>query len=329
MTIRRLFLLPTLLPGIIAMMLSSCNHKELCYEHPHRSTVRVEFDWTYAPDANPEGMCVYFYPLEGEDAPARRFDFSGRTGGEIDIQVGKYRVMCYNNDTEATQFRFTDDYFKHEAHTREGNIFEGIFGSGASYAPGAKGTEDQRVFISPDMVWSGVVEFDEVPMASNEAKPRAVRTDHVITLFPQEQICTYTYEILDVKNLKYASQMCATISGMSSSMNISTGDIHQEPVRVPFDAHSDGVSTITGRFLTFGHHELNTEPHKMVLYVWFVDGSTIYYTFDVTQQVHNAPDKRHVHIVIRGLDFPQPVSNGSGFKPSVDGWQEVREDIEM
>ena len=68
---------------------SSCEHKDLCYHHPHTKTVRVEFDWRDAPDANPDGMCVFFYPLDGEDAPQRRIDFTGKAGGEIEIQVGR------------------------------------------------------------------------------------------------------------------------------------------------------------------------------------------------------------------------------------------------
>ena len=48
-------------------------------------------------------MCVFFYPEEGGEPV--RFDFTGKTGGEIDIKVGRYKVLCYNNDTEAVQFR--------------------------------------------------------------------------------------------------------------------------------------------------------------------------------------------------------------------------------
>ena len=48
---------------------------------------------------------------------------------------------------------------------------------------------------------------------------------------------------------------------------------------------------------------------------------------DVTDQVHSAPDKRHVHIIIDGLDLPEPIENGSGFDPSVDDWEVVETDI--
>ena len=30
---------------VLAAALCSCNHKELCYHHPHTASVKVEFDW--------------------------------------------------------------------------------------------------------------------------------------------------------------------------------------------------------------------------------------------------------------------------------------------
>ena len=46
--------------AVLAMILFSCEHKELCFHHPHMVTLRVDFDWKNAPQADPEGMCVYF-----------------------------------------------------------------------------------------------------------------------------------------------------------------------------------------------------------------------------------------------------------------------------
>lgn len=57
------------------------------------------------------------------------------------------------------------------------------------------------------------------------------------------------------------------------------------------------------------------------------DGTKWYYTFDVTQQVDEAPDRRHVHLVIDGLSLPEPIGEDSGFRPDVDGWTEENHDI--
>lgn len=52
---------------MMAELLSSCEHKDLCYDHPHRQNVEVMFDWSADPDANPATMSLYLYPEEGGD----------------------------------------------------------------------------------------------------------------------------------------------------------------------------------------------------------------------------------------------------------------------
>ena len=59
---------------------------------------------------------------------------------------------------------------------------------------------------------------------------------------------------------------------------------------------------MTGKFYTFGHHEENARPHKMMFYVWYSNKEKFYTTFDVTDQVHKAPDRKHVHIIIDNAD---------------------------
>ena len=298
------------LSAIIALC-TSCVHKELCLVHPHLATLRVEFDWKDAPEADPAGMCVYFYPLEG--GRGQRFDFKGTKGGEVRLRVGKYRVLCYNNDTEIVEFYNTDDFGSHGVYTREGSVLEPIYGNAATYAPRAEGTEDERVVQQEDR-------YVEVE-------------DHVIWLYPHELVCTYTYEVRNVKNLKHLSQVCGSISSMSGTLEFSSEEIGKECVTLPFSGASDGVSKITGMFYTFGHHLDNPDPHRMAFYVVMDNGEKFCFKdgnyLDVTSQVHEAPDFRHVHIIIDGLDLPEPMENGSGFDPSVDDWEVVEGEIVM
>lgn len=329
-----------------SVLFSSCEHKELCYHHPHTATIRLEFDWRDAPDADPDGMCVFFYPEEGEDVPVRRFDFTGITGGEIEIRVGRYRVLCYNNDTEAVLLSGTKNFGTHEAFTRDGDLFESIYGSSArDTTPRAENAEDQRVVISPDMLWGCTateVEITEsgvsyicIPESEKEEwiGKTVSNTEQVITLYPHELICTYTYEIRNVNGLEHVSQMCGSLSGMAPSLLFCDESLGRECVTIPFEGRAGDETTIVGRFLTFGHNEENPEPHRLLLYVWMDDGSKYCYgiegdRFNVTDQVHSAPDRRHVHIIIDGLDLPQPIG-GDNIDPSVDDWQEVNEDIHL
>lgn len=35
---------------VLSMIVVSCEHKELCYSHPHSAKVSVEFEWSQMPD---------------------------------------------------------------------------------------------------------------------------------------------------------------------------------------------------------------------------------------------------------------------------------------
>ena len=70
-------------------------------------------------------------------------------------------------------------------------------------------------------------------------------------------------------------------------------------------------------------------PHKMMFYVWYSNKEKFYTTFDVTDQVHKAPDRKHVHIIIDNADFPEPLPDEGGFDVEVDDWVEVENDIIM
>ena len=49
----------------------------------------------------------------------------------------------------------------------------------------------------------------------------------------------------------------------------------------------------------------------------------------MTDQVHKAPDRKHVHIIIDNAGFPEPLPNEDGFDVEVDDWVEVENDIIM
>lgn len=78
--------------GCLAVMLlplfTACEHKDLCYDHPHSASVEVVFDWTEAPDAHPATMSLYLYPEDGSEP--MRYEFTKREGGTIVVPEGMY-----------------------------------------------------------------------------------------------------------------------------------------------------------------------------------------------------------------------------------------------
>lgn len=326
--------------AIALIALSGCHHKDLCYMHPHVTKLRVVYDWSEAPEANPAGMRAFFYSV---DEPGRyhTFDFPGAKGGEIELPAGEYVLVTYNNDTEAVRFSSTNSFDNHYAQTRTGDILEPMYGNGVTST--ATTDNGERVVICPDQLWGcsvtqititqhGVTYIHE--HSGTRAETYTDNGDQIITLYPHDMLCHYTYEVRNVKNANHISQISAALSGMSPGMNLSTETLDAEHVTLPFEANANATAnTITGSFLTFGHNPDNTASHRMSFYVVMDDGSK--YTIkapsnlDVTDQVDNAPDRRHVHIIIDGLDLPDTNDTGTGFNPWVDDWGVIEEDLDI
>lgn len=330
------------LTAILALALSSCEHKELCYIHPHYTRLFVQFDWKYAPDANPEGMLVYFYPMD-EPGKFYRFDFPGCKGQEIDIPEGKYIVISYNNDTEAVRFLGQTGWDGHSAYTRNGDILEPMYGNGITSS--VRDPELERVVICPDELYGcavteleitehGVTYIHHHGGVLSPEFTKAESGDQIITLYPEDLLCHYSYEVRNVSQAKHIKLVSSAISGMAGGMNLFDQTLHTETVTLPLPGEPrKEQNQITGQFLTFGHHEQNIDPHLMTFYVvmdddrkYIISGSD---NLDVTSQVHSAPDRRRVHLIIDRLDLPEPMEGGSGFDPTVNDWGVIYEDIVM
>lgn len=295
--------------------MSGCRHKGLDDEVEPTQRVRVEFDWSDAPEADPAGMCVHFYnAASGEH---RRVDFAGIMGGEVVLPAGLYHVMTYNNDLEGVTIYGEDSFHSHGAFTRDANILEGMMGNSLPVAPRAPGSEEERATITPDMIWGHCMQDINIEHVENDI--------FVITLKPREMVCRYSYEIRNVSNLNQVYRMGAALSGMSRALTFHNEGLDFENCTLAIPADKKGDATVYGEFFTFGHHEDNNAPHRMTLYVWMSDGRKLAYgvssgdKFDVTSQVHNAKDKKRVHLIIDGLDLPVEFGEGA-YQPSADDW---------
>lgn len=151
---------------------------------------------------------------------------------------------------------------------------------------------------------------------------------------PSQLHCYYTFEFRNVGSLKHIVSMSASISGMAEGVWLSTGELSTNTCTIPLEAYpgKDGNS-IVGGFYTFGHHEDVSNPHRMALYIIMEDGKQFKYTegenLDVTEQIHKAPDRHRVHLIIDGLSMPKIIENGSGFDVSVGDWSDINKDIEI
>lgn len=328
----------------MATMTMSCHHKDLCYMEMQKHKIKVVYDWSEAPDATPNGMCVFFYSDENTGA-YYRFDFDNITGGEIEIPAGRYKLITYNNDTELVRFTGTNIFDNHTAYTRDGDLLEPLYGNSVSSS--AKTANGERVCISPDGLWgchAADIVIDQHGITYNfinsYAASRACNCeggetgDQIITLYPHDMLCHYTFEVRHVGNVQYISKISAALSGMSATMNISDESLGSENVSLPLSAKTDVASQkINGQFLTFGHSDVTSVAHKMTFFTVMNDGSKYRIegddNLDVTTQVDNAPDKRNVHIIIDNLKLPGPKVENGDWNPTVDDWGVHEEDLQV
>lgn len=309
-----------------AMSLVSCEHKELCYNHPHTVSVEVRFDWSADPDANPESMSLYLFPQGGGDP--LRYEFVGRNGGTITVLPDTYDAVCLNSDAEGMVYANTGRFETFEVTTNTTELLTSgltALGVRSESAPRAEGTEDERVALSPDTLWSGTLA--DIVLTQTDGSD-------TLTLYPDRSVCRYRVEIVDAENLKYVRGISASLSGMAGGVLPGAGTLSSEKVTVPFEAKvtvpdsgdDAGRELVCGELLVFGHCPDTDGEHVLTVYAVMSDGSKYAYTFDtdeVTGQIHSAADPRNVLIRLEGLPLPHPITNGGGFQPEVDDWEDI------
>lgn len=301
-----------------ALAAASCEHKELCYDHMHSLLqLQVVFDWTHAPEASPASMSLYLFPEEG-GGPIRH-EFTDPAGGEIRATEGRYGALCLNSDTEGIRYRNTEKMETFEITTETATLISEIalLGIRADGVPRAAGTEEERVAAAPGMVWRD--SRREVFISAGE---------HRLTLYPSAAVALCTVEIRHVENLANVQGLSASLSGMAGGYLVGAGRPADERVTIPFELTKSDATTLAGSVQTFGHCPSEPAAHMLTVYAVLKDGRKWYYTFDVTDQIHSAPDPLHIRIQLDGLPLPEAAGSG-GFRPMVEGWQDVYIDIAM
>lgn len=219
------------------MGLTACEHKDLCYDHPHFATVRVVFDWTKISNHDkPEGMRVVFYPTDDE-SNTWIFDFPGGEDGEVELPENDYRVICFNYDTDGMVWKENGSYTLFTADTRD-----------------VRSPDNQTMAVTPPWLCGDHIDrviLKDIPEGSTK----------IIRLTPVNMVCHYTYEVNGIRGLDRVADLRAALSGMSGSLNMSGDSL---PAGLSESLLFDGMvsrNQIIGGFYTFGHSALEGEPN--------------------------------------------------------------------
>lgn len=308
--------------SLIAATVTSCRHKDLYMEEDMTSELQIVFDWSNAPEANPESMALYLYEEDGHSP--MRFIFSNKTGGQIKAPFGLHHAICLNADnTDWARIRGNEGVESLEIYTMDAEAI-GSRADNANTIPRPEGTETERIAATPGMLWGS--RSNNIPIVPHSGM-------QTITMYPLEAVCHYIVDVYDVENIDgvESSAVDATLSGMAEGYSHGQQSSTDNTVSMKFDLNGNAAEkNLHGEFLTFGECPTTVAKHFLTLYLVLTDGSKWYHSFDVTDQVAKAADPKHVHIIVRGLDLPEPPKDGNAeLKTDVNDWQAVNIGLHM
>lgn len=307
---------------VLTLSLQACRRRELRNSPTPVTTVTVSFDWSEASEGRPASMAMILFPLDGDGEPLR-YDFSRLEGGTARVPLGRYKGVCFNNDTENLRYDITTSCLSFTITSRSTDLLSPVatLGVRSDHAPRAEGTEGERVVLEPDMLWTDRTDIIDL---------RKAGSSDCIRFTPRESISKLKFTIDNVANGKYVSSAAAAISGVAGGLLAGEGIPASERVTIPFGMTVvDDDTSLTGAVGMFGHCPDIPGSHKLTVYVLLADGSKWYYTYDITQAFHSFPaDCRDITITLDSLPLPKPAMDGS-FHPSVEQWDAIGVGIDM
>lgn len=302
---------------LLSLVFFSCTHKELFYEQNETSKVKVEFDWSEMPEANPAGMRVIFYPVSG-GLPIIE-DLVGKQGGWVDVPAGIYQAVCFNNDTESDLWKGLKTINTLEVYTRNTKVMEGV--EGMAPIPLSDEASGQQIILPSDRLWKACIENLEL----KEDGAQKV-TFHLLPLTKH-----LSFELTGVSNTQYLSMAKATLTNVSNGVFIGTNLLEKVPSMIPFDAKVDvsNRQIIEGEMEFFGVLPSENQKNIMTIFFWS-PGGNIKVSFDVTTQIANAPNPYNIHLILqKKIEITEGVNNGKGFHTEVHNWEDESVNLDM
>ncbi len=301
---------------LLAWLLQSCDHKELCYDHAHMVDLDIRFDWTEAPDADPRTMVVQFFRMDGSYYTSRELPLA--IGGKVRVEADEYKLLFHNGELD-----FVGDggnmYDSFWLYTKPQSILDPMGRGGLAALP-PEATAGEPVRGIPEVVWGGQHEHIEL---QERVEGQSV------TLKPMEVTTWYTIEVCNVENMDPMLDVSGALSGMAEGWRLKKSVSAGASVTMPFELERRyDEKKLVARFPTFGHCPMEEGKHTFFIYT----SRQTYHNFDVTDKVHNGNGNedgpKEIHILIDdGLKLPLVTG---GMTPSIDGWDDVVDnDINM
>lgn len=276
---------------------ASCEHKELCYYHPHVAPVRVNVDWSLFPMDEPTGMTAYAYPLHEDENDIYRFISHNINYITLELEAGFFHTLVFNQSESeygTLEFSNLEDY-----NTAQVRVLQTKSNWYATKAPDTKvGTEPEwlavgtaeNVEVTEEMVRIAEEEFlanrQEQMMRAIGRAINDVATVTPISVIKQVEFRVYCEGLYNLRSVR------ASVDGMAEGCILATGEVTQGSVSHTIDAWSieeyeyditrgELVATL-GTFGIPSGHTGKPEENKFSIHLMLVDNqTTVDYDFNI------------------------------------------------
>ena len=337
---------------ILAMVAfaQSCEHKDLCYHHPHTANVRLDVDWSDFEKETPTGMTVIMYPNNGKgEAITQHTNIIEYA--LFSLPVDTYHSIAYNQSPSeygSLSFRGMERYETAEVYanpttsrwyvTREesGRAVTDPEWVGVDQVEGAVVTQDM------------VNRTSEITLSQMNASQTRVDNSFLIGEHkPLNIIYTITVKvhIEGIYNLRSAR---ASLGGLAEGYFLGQNRASSSRVTHLLEEWSLDINpddptkgTITAQITSFGlpyGHQGMAKENEFILSVLLVDNKTILdFPFDVGDKFKmNVEEDVKLSLELsleltldESLPDVQPEGGSDGgFNATVDDWGE-EEDVDV
>ena len=295
----------------VTALITSCSQKELVMPDEGDCLLTVRFEWDEAPDAAPDGMTLYFFPL-GEDEMIWRFDIAGGRGGNLELPCGSYSMIAYNNDLPRIDFTSRDSY--------------------AGFTAVARRLPDGHV-APPGCLYGGFIPRIDVSHRGVKYQlsggEMADCAGGPVRCWPRCLSVIYRIEVRRVTGMECLRSATVCLDGLAGALRLVSDTPLGNPVKEDVVLENDGSDSLLSAVLTGFGSAPDVTDYLLTVRCVCTDGSCFEKSFDVSAQILNSSDSKNVVIIVDGLDIPKNVTPSDpgedvGIEVGVDGWSEIQ-----
>lgn len=340
----------------IFVLATSCQHKDLCYYHPHVAPVKVTVDWEKANGnaAAITGMTAHLFTKEQKNQTINTTVTTHNVKEVVfDVLEGNYTVAVFNDTPEEySSLKFFDlgDYDNASVQASETSV--------PWYSKYKVKSNDKFVAHQPEWIASGVltdiiVDKDMVDKAEKEYidggfKMAARNVTVAGNVIPDSLICNLKIRVI-LNGIDNYYQAQAVVSGMALGRHIISKEPLSETVShcagkeswkfVNGSVTADGKGEIQGTITCFGLPDSFTgkpDDVMLALEILLIDNKT-WITYKEALPIGHLIKQEESGInlyMVEAIVFPEPLpdvkpADGTegGFGVDIDDWEKEEIDI--